>query len=356
MLNATRTLYLAYVSQLALVNGVADATVQFTVDPVVEQKLEEVIKQGSEFLRAINIEPVSQIMGDKLGVGVTRPIAGRTDVSGGGRRTPTDPTDTGDRGRYICYDTEYDHKLTWAKLDTWRHRPEFQLLIAKAIAAQHGRDRIMVGWHGVEAAEETDRVAHPNLEDLNEGWLHKIRTHAPAHVLNDGDLSTAPTKAIYVTPGEMGVEVDYRNLDALVLDAKKMIPEWRRGDTDLVVIVGHDLVDDKYFNIVNETGDKATEVEAAGPKLRSANQLGGLPAVRVPFFPAGAILITTLKNLSIYYQEGSRRRFIRDEPEIKAVVNYESVNEAYVVEDYEITALIENIVIGKAPEEPVGGG
>lgn len=349
MLNVTRTLFLAYVSQIALVNNVADATTQFTVDPVVEQKLEEVIKQDSEFLKSINIVPVPQIMGDKVGVGVTRPIASRTDTSAAGRRKPTDPTDTGDRGRYICYKTHYDHKLPWSKLDTWRHRPEFQTLIAKALAAQQGRDRIMVGWHGVEAAEDTNIVAHPNLEDLNEGWLHKIRTHAPAHVLNDGDLTANPTKAIYVAVGGVGVDVDYQNLDALVLDAKKMIPEWRRGATDLVVIVGHDLVDDKYFNIVQATGDKATEVEAADRILRSEKQLGGLPAVRVPFFPANAILITTLSNLSIYYQEGSRRRFVRDEPEAEAVVNYESVNEAYVVEDYEITALVENIVIGKKP-------
>jgi P2 family phage major capsid protein len=207
----------------------------------------------------------------------------------------------------------------------------------------------MIGWHGESAAATTDRVANPNLEDVNEGWLHKIRTNAPAHVLDDGDLSVAPAKAIYVAPGEVGVDVDYQNLDALVLDAKKMIPEWLRGDTDLVVIVGHDLVDEKYFNIVNAAGDKATEVEAADRILRSEKQLGGLPAVRVPFFPANALLITKLSNLSIYYQEGTRRRFLKDEPEADRIANYESVNEDYVVEDYDITAFVENIVIGKKP-------
>jgi hypothetical protein len=30
-------------------------------------------------------------------------------------------------------------------------------------------------------------------------------------------------------------------------------------------------------------------------------------------------------------------------------VNFESVNEAYVVEDYELCALVENIQIGEAP-------
>lgn len=348
MQNVTRALFNAYVSQIALINGVENATTQFTVDPAVEQKLEEVIKAGSEFLQQINIVPVIQQSGDKVGIGVTRTIAGRTDTTGAGRRNPTDPTDSGDKGRYTCHQTNFDYALRYAKLDSWRHKPEFQTLVRDAIAKQQGRDRIMIGWHGESVAATTDRVANPNLEDVNEGWLHKIRTHAPAHVLADGDLSGAGN-AIYVSPGAVGVEVDYQNLDALVLDAKKLIPEWLRGDTDLVVIVGHDLVDEKYFNIVNSAGDKATEVEAADRILRSEKQLGGLPAVRVPFFPANALLITKLSNLSIYFQEGTRRRFLKDEPEADRIANYESVNEDYVVEDYDPTALVENIVIGKKP-------
>ncbi len=348
MQNTTRILFNAYVSQIALLNGVADATTSFTVAPVVEQKLEEVIKHSSEFLQRINIEPVIQQEGDKVGVGVTRTMAGRTNTAAGNRRTPTDPTDTSDLGRYSCKQTNFDSAIRYAKIDAWRHKPEFQTLLRDAIAKQQGRDRIMIGWHGTSAAVQTDRVANPLLQDVNFGWLYKIRTHAPAHVLDDGDLSGAG-KAIYVAPGEVGVEVDYQNLDALVLDAKSLIPEWRRGDTNLVVIVGHDLVDEKYFNIVNATGDTATEVEAADRILRSEKQLGGLPAVRVPFFPANAILITTLDNLSIYYQEGTRRRHIKDEPALDQIENYESVNEAYVVEDYDPTALIENIVIGQKP-------
>lgn len=349
MQNSTRILFTAYVSQIALLNSVADATTQFTVAPVVEQKLEEVIKNSSEFLQQINIEPVVQQSGAKVGVGVTRTMAGRTNTAAGNRRTPTDPTDTSDRGQYFCRQTNFDSAIKYAKIDAWRHRPEFQTLLRDAIAKQQGRDRIMIGWHGTSAAAQTDRVANPLLQDVNLGWLHKIRTYGAAQVLDDGDLSGAG-KAIYVAPGEVGVEVDYRNLDALVLDAKSLIPEWHRGRTDLVVIVGHDLVDEKYFNIVNATGDTATEVEAADRILRSEKQLGGLPAVRVPFFPANAILITTLNNLSIYYQEGTRRRFIKDEPALDQVENYESVNEDYVVEDYELTALVENIVIGKKPD------
>ena len=72
----------------------------------------------------------------------------------------------------------------------------------------------------------------------------------------------------------------------------------------------------------------------------------------MPFFPANAILITTLKNLSIYWQEGTRRRRLKDEPDLDRIANYESVNEAYVVEDYELVVLVENIVNGAAPARP----
>lgn len=50
-----------------------------------------------------------------------------------------------------------------------------------------------------------------------------------------------------------------------------------------------------------------------------------------------------LENLSIYYQESARRRLVRDEPEYDRVTNYESSNDAFVVENYEAGCLIENI-------------
>lgn len=353
MQNATRALFNAYVSQIALLNGVDPDAVSksFTVAPVVEQNLEEAIKHSSEFLQLIQMVPVIQQEGDKVGIGTTRPLAGRTNTAAGNRRTPTDPTDTSDRGRYSCKQTNFDHALKYAKIDAWRHRPEFQTLLRDAIAKQQGRDRIMIGWNGTSAAAETDRVANPLLQDVNLGWLYKIRTHAAERVLNDGGLTVNPLKAIYVDAGgEPGVDVDYKSLDALVFDAVELIDEWNRDDTELVVIVGRDLVHDKYFSIVNTAGDKATEVEAVDRIMRSEKQIGGLRAVRVPFFPAGSLLITRLDNLSIYWQENTRRRTVREEPDYDQIANYESVNEAYVVEDYGMCALVENIVMGKKPD------
>ncbi len=369
MLNETRQAYNSYLARVAQVNGVPDAGVKFTVAPAVEQKLEEVIKQGNEFLQLINLIPVVEQTGDKVGIGTTRTMAGRTNTGAGNRRTPTDPTDSTLKDTYFCRKTDFDSAIKYSKIDAWRHRPEFQTLMSGAIAKQQGRDRIMIGWHGTSAAVQTDRVANPLLQDVNLGWLHKIRTNAPAQVLQDGDLTVYANgannpglKKIYVKAGvalydesidnKVAAKADYSSLDALVLDAKSMIPEWHRGRTDLVVIVGHDLVDDKYFNIAQTTGATATEVEAMDRLIRSSKQLGGLEAVRVPFFPANALLITTLDNLSIYWQEGTRRRLVKDEPALDQIENYESVNEDYIVEEYELASLVENITLGEAPARP----
>ncbi|MFN3944588.1 MAG: phage major capsid protein, P2 family [Allosphingosinicella sp.] len=363
-----------YVEQTAKLNGVTPGAVtsrKFTVAPAVEQKLEERMKESSEFLSRINIIPVLAQEGDKVGISVNRPLAGRTNTAAGTRRTPTDPTSTGDLGRYRCEQTNFDHALRYAKLDAWRHRPEFPNLISSAILKQQGRDRIMIGWNGVEVAAQTNLEANPLLQDVNKGWLFKIRTFAPERVLDDGALTGDPeaeghVKAIYVADG---VEIynpaandgagnadtaraDYVNLDALAVDAINLLDEWHRDDTDLVVIVGRDLVDDKYFPIINKAANTPTEVEARDRILASAKQIGGKPAVRVPFFPANAMLITSLDNLSIYAQEGTRRRMVKDEPELDQVSNYESVNESYVVEEYGRCALVENIRMAPKPAAP----
>ena len=74
----TRFLFAAYVSQIALVNGITAADAmdsKFTVAPHPEQKLEEAIKESSEFLKSIAIVPVINQSGEKVGIGTTRTLA-----------------------------------------------------------------------------------------------------------------------------------------------------------------------------------------------------------------------------------------------------------------------------------------
>jgi hypothetical protein len=35
----------------------------------------------------------------------------------------------------------------------------------------------------------------------------------------------------------------------------------------------------------------------------------------VPFFPDGTVMVTSLANLSIYFQEGARRMHVKEAPE-----------------------------------------
>lgn len=105
--------------------------------------------------------------------------------------------------------------------------------------------------------------------------------------------------------------------------------------------MGRDLLADKYFPLVN-TNLVPTETMATD-MIISQKRVGGLPAVRAPYFPANGILITRLDNLSRYYQEGARRRTIVDNAKRDQIENYESSNDAYVVEDYGLGCLVENI-------------
>ncbi|HWX02513.1 P2 family phage major capsid protein, partial [Collimonas sp.] len=114
-------------------------------------------------------------------------------------------------------------------------------------------------------------------------------------------------------------------------------------DTGLVVIVSRNLMHDKYFPLVN-TKQAPTETLAADIVI-SQKRIGGLPAIAVPFFPDNTIFTTRLDNLSIYWQESARRRRVVEKPERDRIENYESSNDAYVVEDLGLGAVLENIVL-----------
>src|SRR3546814_13686466 len=83
--------------------------------------------------------------------------------------------------------------------------------------------------------------------------------------------------------------------------------------------------------------------------LTRPKQLAVKRSIIVPFCPEDALLVTSLDNLSIYGQEETRRRQIKDGPALDQIENYESVNEDYVVEDYGRCALVENVVMGPKP-------
>ena len=149
----------------------------------------------------------------------------------------------------------------------------------------------MIGWNGTRAAANTDRAPTRCCRTSTSVGCTNIRTDAPAQVFNDGDLTVAPSganiphsrrstsspgsscsKRSAGQPRHSRIDRRRRRLQlARCAGARCQADAATNGTgatTDLVVIVGHDLVDDKYFNIAQETGATATEVEATDRIMR----------------------------------------------------------------------------------------
>lgn len=337
MRNDTRLLFNAYMAAIATLSGVASAAEKFTVDPSVQQTLEAHIQESSDFLRQINIIGVDEQQGEKLGLGIGSPIAGTTNTATTDR-APSDPSSL-DKLGYYCTQTNFDTFLTYQKLDAWAKLKEFQTKIRDALIQRMALDRMAIGFNGTSRAATSDKVANPLLQDVNIGWLEKHRINAAARVLDQigvtgkiqiGDAMTAAN--------------GYKNLDALVFDiVNELIEPWYRNDTQLVAVVGRKLMSDKYFPLINKVQDNSEKISA--DLIIGQKRIGGLTAVQVPFFPDDAIAVTRLDNLSIYFQNGARRRSVIDNAKRDRIENYESSNEAYVVEDHGCMALAENIEI-----------
>lgn len=337
MQNTTREKFNEFTAQIGQLNGVQNTAAMFTIAPSVQQTLEGKIQESSEFLRRINLIGVDELKGQKLALGVSSTIASRTNTASADR-TPRDISDL-EGNDYELKQTNFDTALSYGKLDAWAKFPNFQTLLRDQIVNQQALDRIMIGFNGTSAAASSDKSQNPALQDINKGWLQHYRDNAPQRVMGEVDLSGTPEDAGKI---KVGANKHYKNLDALVFDARNALiePEFRRAP-GLVVLLSDDLMMDKLFPLVND--QTAPTEKLAADIIVSQARLGGLQAISVPYMPAGTIVITTLNNLSIYYQNGKRRRAVIDNPRRDQVENFESSNEGYVVENYAAGCVLEHV-------------
>lgn len=337
MKTATRIKYNAYVESLAIANGLPDVgtvSKKYNVVPSVQQRLEDRIQESSAFLQSINIIGVTEQEGEKIGIGVTGPNASTTDTTSKDRTT-TDLLALDDAG-YKCMQTNFDTHIRYATLDMWAKFEDFAERLRAAIVKRQALDRIMIGWNGTSRAATSNPTTNPLRQDVNKGWLQKLREEAAARVMDEVVDSSGKVN--------VGATGDYKNLDALVFDAiNNLIDPWHRESNELVVICGSKILADKYFPLIND--QSAPTEKLAADVIVSAKRIGGKQAVQVPFFPADKILITPMANLSLYFQEGARRRTVVDNAKRDQIENYESSNDAYVIEDTGAAALIENITL-----------
>ncbi|MDP8173117.1 phage major capsid protein, P2 family [Pasteurella skyensis] len=341
MHNETKQKFTGYIAQVAQLNGVTPEDVKegFNVQPTIEQKIIDNVIHKSDFLKCINTQPVDQMQGELVGLGVAQAIASTTDTDEKERETKDIHNLT--KRRYNCEKVDFDTHQKWSTIDSWRHKPDFQTKLASHTQKTIALNIMMMGFNGTHRAKNSNRTKYPLLQDVAKGWLQHIREEAPDHVMDGADTENK----IKVGKGQ-----DYKNLDALVKDAvDNMIHDVYADDTALVAICGRRLVDDKYFNLINK--ELTPTDELASQTLISQKQVGGLKAIRVPFFPRNAVLITRLDNLSVYFQKGTLRRSIINNPKRNRIEDFVSKNLDFQVEDYECVALIENISLEDKTEE-----
>lgn len=352
MRNETREKLIAFSNRVALLNSVASAAVTFTVAPTVQQTLESKILETSAFLKRINVVPVRDMQGAKLGLGNKGPIASRTNTANGNKRK-TKATHSLDKKGYECAKTDFDTHIRYETLDSWSEFPDFETRVRDHCIQQQGLDRLIIGWNGTHAAEDTDIATHPLLQDVNKGWLQHLREQAPLQVIPGINTAAEGQPAVYRSV-RVGPGGDFANMDALVMSAIMLMDPQYREDTGLEAICGRELLHDKYFPVVNQ--DHKPSETLAAQTVVAQKRMGNLPANTQPYFPADKLLITRPDNLSIYWQIGGRRRSFRDAPDYDQYENYESSNDAYVIERMGAAVLIEKIEIGEWPVEPGAGG
>ena len=330
MKQSTRLKFNSLLSNTAKEHGIGDATVKFNVSPERAQTVIERQKESSAFLARVNVMPVVNMSGDAIGLDVTGLIARRTDTNAADR-TPRSVHGLV-ANQYDCKKIEFDTAVKYEALDAWAQQPGFGDKIRAQTDKQVALNRILIGWNGMGAATTSDPVANPKGEDLASGWLHKIKSRVPAQYLTQG----ATVGQIRI--GEGG---DYVNLDEMVNDMLLLLDPAHAEATDLVVIVGNQLLSYAKARFYQENGNTPTE-KARIEDQQVIGTFGGLPAYKVPHFPARGILITSFSNLSIYVQADSIRRQILDNPRRDQIENYQSENIDYVIEDLTKVALAES--------------
>jgi P2 family phage major capsid protein len=354
-------------SAIAHRNNITNVHEQFAVDPTSEQRLEDAQRESVAFLGFVNFVPQRDLVGGIIGIGAVDMIGATNDT------TARNPQYVGQlTGReFRLYSTTFDTKMPWQIIDAWSRFPDFATRYSRHVARSLGLTRLSIGWNGLSRVADSVKAENPNGEDVNIGWLQRLRLDRPDHVMgrvtvttNGVVTATGAAAPIYIGPNADHAQGDYKNIDALAYELIAGMPSWARDSTDLVVIVSQDLVDEKYFPMINRAlsntmdGGRSISDEIVTQTIMSAKQIGGRPAICSPKFPAGTMVITTLArpgttdmgNLSIYQQEEAMRRYILDKPELMAsLVDYNSSNEGYVIEHTDFMVMAENITFGDRP-------
>ncbi|WP_052479052.1 phage major capsid protein, P2 family [Vibrio jasicida] len=329
--------------------------VYFSVTGPKETKLKDAIMFESDFLQSINVIEVDQIVGQAVTVGEDHIATGRTDeidarFAGNGV--------TVDGYEYRLEETDTVVFISWMRLAEWANagkQKEFEKKLLAYVNKQIAADMQRVGWNGLAAAKKTDPKKYPLGQDVNEGWHARMRRIAPKQVVggNEGDPE------IYFDPdGTMGADggklYTYKTLDAMGSDLANayLAPEFIEAP-GMVFIIGRELMAAAQYRLY-DGADKPSEKNEA--QLLSKT-IAGRPAYVVPYFPGRRMVLTPLKNLSIYTQRGTKRRKAKDNDDKGRLESWYWRMEGYMVEEPLAYAAFDecSVVIGprKDPEPEI---
>ncbi len=251
---------------------------KFTVSPTVQQRLENKVQESSAFLSKINVYPVTEQEGEKLGLGVSGPIASTTDTSQQDRQTAD--ISTLDGRRYRCEQTNSDTHITYQKLDAWAKFPDFQTRIRDAILKRQALDRMTIGFNGVKRTPTSNRVANPLLQDVNTGWLQHVRDGA-ARVMRDGKAREKSVGKL-LKDGKR-TRADYATLDAVVFNWST---NWSPRGTRRIPSWSCCAVATACRQVLPAHQQRPRPSSDRGRCHRQPTAYRQPAAVRVPFFPA----------------------------------------------------------------------
>lgn len=324
-----------YKSITAETYGWDDPNVTNKVEPRIAQARENRIQQTNGFLKKINFHPVKENSADILAFGVPSTLLRRQsgNTHSWGRRRPTDPSHMVQR-KYQCHDFQSDPFISWSKIDTWSHLPNFYEAWRDVVDVGRGADRLKVGWNGQFYSPDTDPDKYADLQDYQAGWFQFMIEHAPEQVLgikpdpdDDFGYSIDPIHIGQKASKENG----FKSIDGLVHYMRhNLLHKHFRKKTALRALVGDDLLTKENMELLDRDLEPS---EKTALSLWLKDQTAGNTLLDdSDEFPSRGVWISQLDMISYYYRPTTMRRKIEEDHKQMGIVDWWYGEDDYPIE------------------------